>query len=324
MSPNSLDEQLVKYLTDAHSIEEQALVQMKAAPKIAGDGQLAAIFEQHRTETEEHERLVDEQLEAHGAKPSKLKDIVGKLTGHGFGMFAASNPDTPGKLAAHAYSYEHMEEAAYDIIARIAERAGDTPLVQVARRIEAEERTMGDRVAACFDAAVEASLRDVPRDDVGKQLDKYLADAHAIEGQSLQLLDKGAKIAGAQQLAAAFEEHRIQTEEHLRLLEARLEARGAAASSLKDAALKLGALNWGGFFAAQPDTPAKLSAFAFAVEHLEVAAYELLRRVAERVGDTETVEVAQRILVQEHEAADKVRGLFDEVIDVTLAEHVGV
>jgi ferritin-like metal-binding protein YciE len=237
-------------------------------------------------------------------------------------MFAAGNPDTPGKLVAHGYSYEHMEAAAYDLLGRIAERAGDQPVVQMARRIEEQERTMAERVAGCFDRAVEASLRDVPRDDIQKQLNKYLADAHAIEGQSRQLLDKGEDIAGASGLASAFSEHRIETEEHLRLVEARLEARGESPSKLKDAALKLGALNWGGFFAAQPDTPAKLAAFAYAVEHLEIAAYELLRRVAERAGDTETAATAERILVEEREAAEKVRSLFGEVVDVTLAEHV--
>ena len=36
MSTGSIEEQLVKYLTDVHSIEQQALVQMKAAPKLAG------------------------------------------------------------------------------------------------------------------------------------------------------------------------------------------------------------------------------------------------------------------------------------------------
>jgi ferritin-like metal-binding protein YciE len=162
----------------------------------------------------------------------------------------------------------------------------------------------------------------VPRDDLQEQLGKYLADAHAIEGQSLQLLDKGSDIVKSGPLAAAFEEHHAETEEHVRLLEQRLEARGQSTNAIKDAALKLGALNWGAFFAAQPDTPAKLAAFAYAVEHLEIAAYETLRRVAERAGDTETVTMADRILVQEREAAAKVRSLFDEALDVTLAEHV--
>src|SRR5438270_9392932 len=109
MSPNDLNEQLIKYLTDAHSIERQALVQMKAAPAMAGDAEIASAFEQHRSETEEHERLVDERLRALGAKPSKVKDIAGAVTGMGFGLFAKVQPDTPGKLVAHAFSYEHME-----------------------------------------------------------------------------------------------------------------------------------------------------------------------------------------------------------------------
>lgn len=322
MSSNSLSEQLVKYLTDAHSIEEQALAQMKAAPRLAGDPQIAAIFERHRDETEEHERLVDQQLRKRGAEPSTIKDLAGKLTGHGFGMFAAANPDTPGKLIVHAYSYEHMEEAAYDLLARIAQRAGDQPLEQMARRIEAQEREMSERVAGCFERAVELSLGDAPREDIDKQLDKYLADAHAIETQSLALLDKGSELVGVEELAAALREHHGETDDHLRLVEARLQARGQSPSSLKDAALKLGALNWGAFFAAQPDTPVKLAAFAYAVEHLEAGAYETLKRVAQRAGDTETVQVAERILAQERLAADTVRSLFDEVISVTLAERV--
>jgi ferritin-like metal-binding protein YciE len=66
----SIQDQLIKYLTDAHSIEQQALVQMKMAPKIAGDAEIAGAFERHKTETEEHERLVDERLEALGASPA--------------------------------------------------------------------------------------------------------------------------------------------------------------------------------------------------------------------------------------------------------------
>ena len=40
MTPNDLDEQLTKYLTDAHSIEEQALPQMERASRIAGDPEI--------------------------------------------------------------------------------------------------------------------------------------------------------------------------------------------------------------------------------------------------------------------------------------------
>jgi ferritin-like metal-binding protein YciE len=320
----NLDDQLTKYLTDAHSIEQQALAQMRAAPDLAGDPDIASAFSRHLTETEGHERMVNERLGARGASPATIKDVAGTLTGKGFTAFAKAQPDTPGKLVAHAYSYEHMELAAYELLSRVADRAGDPATAEVARRILGEERAMGERLERFFDRAVDAALRDVDPDDLGEQLEKYLADAHAIEAQAIQLLKKGRKIAGSTGLAAAFEDHLKETEEHERLIAARLDARGASPSKLKDAALSLGALNWGMFFQAQPDTPAKLAGFAYAFEHLEIAAYELLARVARRAGDTETVAVAHRILDEERSAARRLHSLFDEALDAALeAQEVG-
>jgi ferritin-like metal-binding protein YciE len=318
MTPNDLPSQLIKYLTDAHSIERQALVQMKAAPGMAGDPEIAAAFEQHRTETEEHGRLVDERLSALGASPSKVKDIAGAVTGMGFGLFAKLQPDTPGKLVAHAFSYEHMELAAYDLLSRVADRDGDAETAQVARRIEAQERAMAERVAGLFDRAVEASLRELSPDEENDQVRKYLEDAHAIEAQAVQLLSKGPDLAGTAELARAYEEHLAQSREHEHLVDTRLETYGARPSRLKDAALRLGALNWGMFFGAQPDTPAKLAAFSYAFEHLEIAAYELLRRVAGRAGDDQTQAMADTILADERAAADKLYRAFDNALDATL------
>lgn len=320
----SFDEQLNEYLTEVHAIEKQALIQMKAAPEIAGDPAIGSAFAEHLTETEGHERLVRARLEARDASPSLLKDTAGAVTGAGFVLFAKFNPDTPGKLVNHAYSYEHMELAAYDLLSRIARRAGDPETAELATEIGREERAMAERLASLFDRAVEASLRDQQPDDLGEQLNSYLSDAHAIEAQAIELLDKGRDIIGQQELAGAMEEHLVQTREQQRLLDQRLEARGASPSKLKDAGLRLGALNWGGFFGAQPDTPAKLAGFAYAFEHLEIGAYELLRRVAQRAGDSETVAVAERILPEERKAARKLHSLFDAAIDAALeAQGVG-
>jgi ferritin-like metal-binding protein YciE len=324
MTPNDFQEQLIKYLTDAHSIERQALVQMKMAPKIAGDPEIAAAFERHETETEEHQRLVDERLNALGGSPSKVKDVAGAVTGMGFGLFAKLQPDTPGKLVTHAFSYEHMEMAAYDMLARVADRAGDTETAQVARRIEEQEGAMAERVAGLFDRAVETSLRELSPEDLRDQLRKYLEDAHAIEAQAIQLLSKGPDLAGTSKLAGAYEEHLAQSREHQEMVENRLTSYGARPSRLKDAALRLGALNWGMFFGAQPDTPAKLAAFSYAFEHLEIGAYELLRRVADRAGDEETEAMAETILGEERAAADKIHGAFENALDATLeAQGVG-
>src|SRR5919107_6155184 len=166
MPDRSIDEQLTKYLTDVHSIEVQALAQMKAAPDIAGDERLAAVFREHLDETREQERLVEQALETRGADSSALKDIAGRVGGWAMIAFAKLNPDTPGKLTAHAFSYEHMEFAAYELLRRAARRAGDERVVGMAERIGNEEAAMAERLSERFDIAVEASLREKDADGI--------------------------------------------------------------------------------------------------------------------------------------------------------------
>jgi ferritin-like metal-binding protein YciE len=316
---DTLDEQITKYLADVHSIEEQALPQLKAAPKIAGDEQLAKIYSDHYEETEDQERRVRERLEARGADANKLKDLIAKAGGVGMVLFARFNPDTPGKLTAHAYSYEHMELAAYDLLALFAERGGDTQTADLARSIREQEAAMAERLASSFDRSVDASLAELEPDDLEQQLVKYLADAHAIEGQAIQLLEAAPAIAGESELAKVFSDHLAETRSQQAAVKARLDAHGGSPSKLQDAAMRLGALNLGGFFGSQPgDTPAKLAGFAFAFEHLEIGGYEQLKRVAERARDEETVRVAERIIAEEHAAAAAIRARFPDAVEATL------
>ena len=321
MSERSISEQLDKYLADVHSIEAQALTQLRRAPDIAGDARLAPAFEHHLAETQGHEDRIRRRLEARGADPSTLKDAVGKAGGLGMVAFAKANPDTPGKLTAHAFSYEHMEIAAYELLRRVADRAGDEETVEVSQRNLEEEQAMARRLADCFDAAAAASLTDVDPDGLDDQLVKYLVDAHAIEQQAAQLLGKGPDLVNDDRLAAAFEQHLEETHEHSHRVEERLQAHDAKPSRFQDLAMRGQAINFGAFFNAQPDTTAKLAGFAFAFEHLEIAAYELLKRIADRAADGETVAVADGILPQERSAAQRIAELWDHAIEAGLAEQ---
>jgi len=87
--------------------------------------------------------------------------------------------------------------------------------------------------------------------------------------------------------------------------------------------MRLGALQWGAFFAGHPDTGGKLAAFTFAFEYLEIGSYEQLKRVARRAHDEETAAMAERILAQERTAAERIEGMFDEAVTVAL-QAVGV
>jgi UDP-glucose 4-epimerase len=300
------DEQIVKYLADVHSIELQALAQLRAAPKIAGDERLARAFERHLLETEDQERRVRERLEALGGEPSKLKDAAGAAGGWAMVAFAASQPDTPAKLTMHAYSYEHMELAAYELLKRLAERAGDGETARMAADIAAEEARMAERLEQSFDAAVEASLAAVDPDQLDSTLLTYLRDVHALEEQAEKLLKAGAERVDDEYLEAAFRDHLGETRRQQKRIAALLEERGGAPSRAKDAMLKAGGLNLSAFFGAQQDSTTKLAGFAFAFEHLEVAAYELLQRVAARAGDEGVVATAEEILSEERRAAERV------------------
>jgi ferritin-like metal-binding protein YciE len=318
-----IHEQLTKYITDAHSIEVQALAQLEKAPEAANDPALAQALREHRAETERHERLTRALLDERDASPSRLKDMIMGFGGKGFLAFARAQPDTPGKLLAHALSYEALETAAYELLSRTATLADEENVATTADEICADERAMMIRLESCFDGVVDASLREVDPDDLTDQLRKYLADAHALEQQAITMLEKAPELSGDTPLNHLYEDHLIETREHAELVKERLDALGGDNSSIKDAALRIGAMNWGTFFAGHPDTAGKLAAFTFAFEHLEIGGYEQLKRVARRAGDEQTVTMANRILEQERNAARRLEGMFDEAVRVAL-EAVGV
>ena len=319
MADRTVNEQLTKYLTDCHSIEVQALEQMRLAPRIAGDPRLAEIFRAHFAETAEHERLVRAELERRGAKVNPVKDVAGRVGGWGMALFARVNPDSPGKLAMHAYSYEHMELAAYELLRHFAARAGDVELQHVAERIGAQERAMADRVGERWDAAVAASLAEKDAGDLGKEVVAYLRDAHALEAQALQMLSSAPALAEYDALEAVMREHLEETREHQRLVDERLAELGAQPSRFQAAAMRGSALNIGMFFKLQPDTPAKLAGFVYAFEALETGAYELLARTARRAGDEATAALAERIREDERRAGERVAGTWDAAVDAALS-----
>jgi ferritin-like metal-binding protein YciE len=201
----------------------------------------------------------------------------------------------------------------------VAERAGDEETAATGRRIRAQEEAMGERLEGLFDAAVEASLREKDSEGLEKQLVKYLSDAHAIEAQAEQLLKRGRKIGGDERLARLYAEHLDETHSQQVRLEERLAAHGGSRNVLKDAAMRIGALNWGAFFQAQPDTPGKLCAFAYAFEHLEIGGQEQLLRVARRAGADETARVVEGIIAEERAMAGRLAASFDTAVEASLA-----
>lgn len=151
-------EQLVKYLRDAHAMEQQALKVAEKATEIAGDPKLEQIYQGHVMETSEHIRYTEERLEALGASRSIGEDLAGRVGALGVGFLAGASPDTPAKVATVAYAFESFEIATWELIKRVAERADDRETIEAADRILADERLARDKIADNFDLAVVRAL----------------------------------------------------------------------------------------------------------------------------------------------------------------------
>src|ERR1700760_1475977 len=129
MPADNLQEQIVKYLTDVHSTEENAVKQLQTGVDAVNDPQLAQVLRDHLLETEEHERLVRARLESLDAGPSALKDLAQKGVAAVGGALSGAAPDTTGKVAIQAFATEHLEIASYRSLRAVAEQAGDTETV---------------------------------------------------------------------------------------------------------------------------------------------------------------------------------------------------
>ena len=142
-----------------------------------------------------------------------------------------------------------------------------------------------------------------------------------MEQNVLQML--GSMIATTQdeEIVNELEHHRMETERHLELLRARLQALGREVSLRKEVQSLAGALMKGVSDQVRGDKPGKNARDAFVTEHLEIAAYELLERLATRAGDEETAEVERRNRADEEALAQKIASRWDTFLDLTLREE---
>jgi ferritin-like metal-binding protein YciE len=138
-------------------MEKQSLTTLEAAVKVAGDPQLEALYRGHIAETERHLELIEARLEAHDGSRSIVKDLGGRVSALVLGVGVVAQKNTPAKLVAVAYGYENFEVASYELLRRIATRAGDTDTVGAIDRILVNERQAVEKLGASYDLALQAS-----------------------------------------------------------------------------------------------------------------------------------------------------------------------
>ena len=160
MADDKLKEKLADYVEDAHAMEHNDLKMIDSMISTTDDPQMKEMLENHKRETEEHERRLRERLDAmgRGSSARKQAQAVGAALLKGVGDVARG--DKAGKNARDGYTAEHMEIAAYQLLERLANKAGDTDTAEVARQNRSDEEEMARRIDASWDRTLDLTLEE--------------------------------------------------------------------------------------------------------------------------------------------------------------------
>jgi ferritin-like metal-binding protein YciE len=133
-----------------------------------------------------------------------------------------------------------------------------------------------------------------------------IQDLQTTEQQILQALPKMAAAASHDDLRAAFEQHRMQTEEHLRRVNDVMAELGAGAATTGRARGIEGLIAKGEEIIAVDGDPAvkdaALIGVAQKIEHYEIAAYGTARTLASELGRDQAADLLDQTLEEEKDA----------------------
>jgi ferritin-like metal-binding protein YciE len=155
-----LKNQLVKHIDEALAMEQNVLRMIDSLINTTDDLELRDAFRQHKLETERQIDRLQRRLDAHGASPSTVREAVGIAQALMKSVLDLTRAEKAGRNARDAYATEHLEIAAYQLLERVAKRAGDEETAVVARENRAEEEAMAAKIDANWDRFAELSLQE--------------------------------------------------------------------------------------------------------------------------------------------------------------------
>jgi ferritin-like metal-binding protein YciE len=156
----TLKENLVDYIEDAHAMEQNVLRMLDSMINSTRDPEIRADLEHHRTETERHEAPLRERLDELGQGTSKPKEAVLVAGAMAKSLLDRMRGDKPGRNARDGYVTEHLEIASYQLLERVAARAGDERTVEIARANRHHEEEMARKIDSNWDRFIELTLAE--------------------------------------------------------------------------------------------------------------------------------------------------------------------
>ena len=157
---SAIEEKLVEYIDDAYAMEQNVLRMLDSMIGTTEDPQMKRALERHRKETERQAERLVECLREHGASPSRVKQAGGIMGALMKSVVDLARGDKPGRNARDGFATEHMEIASYELLERVAKRAGDRKTAKVARQNREEEEKMARSIASKWNKVVDLSLKE--------------------------------------------------------------------------------------------------------------------------------------------------------------------
>jgi ferritin-like metal-binding protein YciE len=158
MADAKLQRKLVDHVQDAHAMEQTVSTMLDSMIATTDDPEITEMLKQHKQQTQEHERRLRERLDAMGAGTSATKSVGGLGAALFKGVGDVARTDKPTKNARDGFMTEHMEIAAYELLERLAKRAGDEQTAEVARLNRADEQAMAKKIDSNWDRFLDLTL----------------------------------------------------------------------------------------------------------------------------------------------------------------------
>ena len=156
----AIEEKLVEYIDDAYVMEQNVLRMLDSMIGTTEDPQMKRALERHRKETERQAERLEERLREHGKSPSRVKQAGGIMGALMKSVVDMGRGDSAGRNARDGFATEHMEIASYELLERVAKKAGDKQTAKVARQNREEEEAMARSIASKWNKVVDLSLRE--------------------------------------------------------------------------------------------------------------------------------------------------------------------
>jgi ferritin-like metal-binding protein YciE len=155
-----LKDQLVKHIGEAHAMEQNVIRMLDSMIATTDDSEIVESLRLHKVESEEHRDRMARRLEAHGESPSVVKDVGGIMGALMKGVVDIARGEKAGRNARDGYATEHMEIASYQLLERVARRAGDDETAEAAAQNRADEERMAKLIEDRWDRFADLSLEE--------------------------------------------------------------------------------------------------------------------------------------------------------------------